>query len=226
MSEPFWTPLGGQPVDYEGTYDPVVQYAPGDVVIYNGVTYLAVNPSLGSTPPPAFGVAAGLVTALPASPVDGQRVVLVDSLTAPTFSWHLMYVAAKASNKWVAIGGEAVSWVPNQDSRGVTATYAALTTPGPQVTVPVAGIYTVEMSVVLIANGGWSMWMSYDIGATAAADVDAIADAPQADLARSRLDYKTLAAGTALVAKYRSDGSHTATFKNRLMRVTPLAVGG
>jgi len=213
-------------VDYEGAWAAGTQYAPGDVVTYNGVTYLAVNPSLGSTPPPAFGATAGLVTALPASPVDGQEVILVDSLTAPTFAWHLKYVAAKASNKWVAIGGDAVSWVPAQESRGVTATYAALTTPGPQVTVPVAGIYTVEMSVVLIANGGWSQWMSYDIGATAAADVDAVADAPQSDLARSRLDYKTLAAGTALVAKYRADGSHGASYKNRLMRVTPIAVGG
>src|SRR5262245_60066118 len=53
MSEPFWTPLGGQPVDYKGPYAAGTQYAPGDVVTYGGVTYLAVNPSLGSTPPAA-----------------------------------------------------------------------------------------------------------------------------------------------------------------------------
>src|SRR5262245_47232450 len=53
MSEPFWTPLGGQPVDYEGAWAVGTQYAPGDVVTYGGVTYLAVNPSLGITPPAA-----------------------------------------------------------------------------------------------------------------------------------------------------------------------------
>src|SRR5262245_43352026 len=51
MSEPFWTPLGGQPVDYEGAWNAATQDAPRDVVVYQGVNYLAVNPSLGSTPP-------------------------------------------------------------------------------------------------------------------------------------------------------------------------------
>ena len=60
MSEPFWTPLGGQPVDYEGPWAAGTQYAPGDVVTYGGVTYLAVNPSLGSTPPLAIVAAAEL----------------------------------------------------------------------------------------------------------------------------------------------------------------------
>lgn len=225
MSEPYWTPLGGQPVDWEGTYNPATQYAPGDVVVYNGVNYLAVNPSLGVVPPPNLAVPS-IGTTLPAAAADGAEFTLVDSLTAPTFAWKFVYFSGRASNKWVAISGEAVSWVPTQESRGTAATYAALTTPGPQVTVPVAGIYTVEMSVVLVANGGWSQWMSYDIGATAAVDTDAIFEGPQSDIARSRLDYKTLAAGTALVAKYRADGSHAATYRNRLMRVRPIAVGG
>lgn len=225
MSEPFWTPLGGQPVDYEGAWNAATQYAPGDVVTYQGVTYLAVNPSLGSTPSPA-AVAPAIGVALPVGAVDGQEFTLVDSLTAPTFAWRFVYFSGRASNKWVCIGGSAVSWVPAQESRGTAATYAALGTPGPQITVPVAGIYTIELSVVLVANGGWSQWMSYSIGATAAVDTDSITEGPQGDLARSRLDDKTLAAGTALVAQYRSDGSHTATFRNRLMRVTPIVVGG
>lgn len=51
MCEPYWTPLGGQPVDYEGAWSAGTQYAPGDVVVYGGITYLAVNPSLGVAPP-------------------------------------------------------------------------------------------------------------------------------------------------------------------------------
>jgi len=60
MSEPFWTPLGGQPVDWEGAWAAGTQYAPGDVVTYNGVNYLAVNPSLGVNP----GAAAALPQAV------------------------------------------------------------------------------------------------------------------------------------------------------------------
>src|SRR5215831_1233030 len=54
---------------------------------------------------PAGGSSAPLVTSLPASPVDGQECILCDSLSAPTYQWHLKYVAAKASNKWICIGG-------------------------------------------------------------------------------------------------------------------------
>lgn len=51
MSEPFWVPLGGAGVDYKGDWAVGTQYQPGDVVRQGGVDYLAVNPSLGTTPP-------------------------------------------------------------------------------------------------------------------------------------------------------------------------------
>ena len=54
MSEPYWSALGGGVVDYEGDFSPATQYAPGDVVRYGGVDFLAVNPSLGVTPPGVF----------------------------------------------------------------------------------------------------------------------------------------------------------------------------
>ena len=108
MSEPFWTPLGGQPVDYEGAWAAGTQYAPGDVVTYQGVTYLAVNPSLGSTPPAALVSGAELayaemaatqnvsavgeatpvdVVALPSTVLDGSPVIVefyCGAFTAPS----------------------------------------------------------------------------------------------------------------------------------------------
>jgi Carbohydrate-binding module family 5/12 len=54
MSEPYWVALGSKiPIDYIGGWAPGVSYKAGDVVSYNGVDYLAVNPSTGVTPPPA-----------------------------------------------------------------------------------------------------------------------------------------------------------------------------
>jgi hypothetical protein len=101
-----WAPPGG--VDYKNVWDPVFPYTQGDVVTYQGVTYVAVNPSTGQ-PPPAGGPQAwtlGYGTSLPASPVNGQEYVLVDSTTAPTYAWRLRYNAGSASAlKWEFIGG-------------------------------------------------------------------------------------------------------------------------
>ena len=48
----------------------------------------------------------GYGTTLPASPVDTQEYILVDSVTTPTYSWHLRYVAGIPDTyKWVFAGG-------------------------------------------------------------------------------------------------------------------------
>lgn len=45
-------------------------------------------------------------TTLPASPVDGQEAILVNSTTAPTYQWRLRYNASSTSAyKWECLGG-------------------------------------------------------------------------------------------------------------------------
>jgi hypothetical protein len=64
MSEPYWELLGGGvagPVSYEGDWFAGTTYAPGQIVRYAGIDYLAVNPSLGQVPPLASPVPAGMV---------------------------------------------------------------------------------------------------------------------------------------------------------------------
>jgi len=86
MSEPFWTPLGAAAVDYIGVYDPAVQYAPGAVVSYQGVTYLAVNPSLGVTPPAAV-LLGGSEIAYVESTVDTNVPVAAESSPLTIFDF-------------------------------------------------------------------------------------------------------------------------------------------
>lgn len=111
MSEPTWELLGGPgviggPIDYIGAWAAGTQYQPGQVVRYGGVDYLAVNPSLGQTPPPAGGFFGAYGTTLPASPVDGQEAILVDSITNPTYQWRFRYNAGSSSAyKWEFVGG-------------------------------------------------------------------------------------------------------------------------
>jgi len=184
--------------------------------------------------PPALATTIG--TTLPASPVDGQEAVLVDSLTAPTYNWRFKYVAGITADayKWVFIGGDdAFSEVVASESPN-SATYVALTTPGPSITVPRAGIYVVEIGHTILNNsigGGFANYMSYDIGATAAVDADStgpvmvnISTVAQIPVSRPRV--KTFTSGpTTLTAKYRQNSATTNyPFANRWMRVVPKRV--
>lgn len=191
--------------------------------------WVPLGASAGSLDP------AGIGTTLPASPVDGQEYILVDSLTAPTFHWRFRYLAAKASNKWIFIGGTPITaYVDAVDSTASTA-YVALANPGPSITVPVAGDYTVEVGSAHQGssnNAEQRRVHSYDVGGTAALDVDAAVSANSSgnpsmfSVVKAR--RKSIAAGAAIVSKYKIAGLSTSsvTFQERWMRVTPIAVGG
>lgn len=170
----------------------------------------------------------GLVTALPATPSDGDTCTLTDNLTTGTYAWQFRYVAARASNKWVFIGGgPIVSEVATSEST-TSGTYVALTTAGPSIAVPVAGDYTVEVGAHITAGGasGTGHKMSYDIGGTGAVDADGIEAGMTTTTSSSnaRAQKKALTAVT-LAAKYKAS-ANTAVFKNRWMRLTPIAIGG
>src|SRR5512138_278937 len=86
----------------------------------------------------------GFGTGLPGSPLDGDLFILTDSVSAPTYQWLLRYVAAKASNKWVFIGGSPqIARVASLTTTSLAnATWAALTSPV-SITVAIAGVYEV-----------------------------------------------------------------------------------
>lgn len=182
----------------------------------------------------APAAAAFAVTALPASPVDGQQIVLTDSLTAPTYHWLLQYMAAKASNKWLYIGGApAASQVETNEARAST-TWGALTTAGPSFTLPVAGDYDIEIGYQGDPNvaANEDGMMSYSInGSTASADADAAGfwgntAATTYLISASRTKRKTGLSAVAIVAVYKTVGGNSMQFQGRYMRVTPVAVGG
>lgn len=79
MSEPYWSALAGGIVDYAGPWAAGTTYAPGAVVSYNGVSYLAVNPSTGVVP------AGGISLDVPR--VIARRTV---DLSVVTATWTLV----------------------------------------------------------------------------------------------------------------------------------------
>jgi hypothetical protein len=220
-------------VDYEGAWSAAIAYQAGDVVNHNGVEYLAVNPSTGQTPPSA-GIA--LVTALPGSPQDGLEVILTDSLTAGTFHWRLRYVAARATNKWVFVGGSPLQASVDTSETTASAAYAALASAGPSVVVPVAGDY--EISVESLQTGASNnadaqRLHSFDVGATGAIDNDAAWSTNPTTVGTSIRVSATrrkagIPAGAAIVSKYKRAGLSTAAvgFAYRRIAAVPVAVGG
>lgn len=228
---------GGGGLDWEGAWAAGTAYVKGDVVTKDGVVYGAVNDSTGQTPPPASFIPTStpipLVTALPTTGLfDGMEVIFTDSLTAGLYFWRFRYVAARPTNKWVFVGGAPAFSQVDTNQSTTSSTYADLGTVGPDLTVPIAGLYVVEIGFAENSStSGNNLYMSYSVAGAAVNDLDGIVirttGGSNGDIGRgnSRANRRTLAAGATLVSKYKvfsGDGQ----FGNRWMRLTPVAVGG
>lgn len=219
-------------IDYENVWAAGTPYLPGDVVEYNLTKYLAVNPSTGQTPPPATiasEVPVPLVTSLPASPFDGQEVILVDSLTAPTYRWRFRYNAGSTSSyKWEFVGGTAAYAFVETDYNTSSSTY--IDPGGPSILIPRAGEYDVECQAKIMAqtNALTHGACSYSIGALAASDDWAAQWVGQHALDRASVvrTYRPgiASAGLTIASRVKSGTSNGITVGGRVLIVTPVRV--
>jgi hypothetical protein len=122
----------------------------GNLVAGTQVTLYGMLGTLPTTVAPPV-TAAVPATTLPGSPVDGQQAILVDSTSAPTFSWLLQWSAVAA--KWIAIGpgtplGNELLTSNALANAGTTA-YVALPTATPTITIPRSGRYDLTFGAQL-----------------------------------------------------------------------------
>jgi|SRR5215831_4125922 len=90
-------------------------------------------------------------TTLPASPVDGQEAILVDSVTNPTCQWRFRWNAGSSSAyKWEFVGGHPSCQDLYAD---VIVTNAWTVMASPQFTVPRAGVYRARAYAQQVASG-------------------------------------------------------------------------
>lgn len=181
-------------------------------------------------------VDASIGTALPSNPVDGQEFTLVDSLSAPTYSWKFRYVSAKSSNKWVFVGGApAVAAVTASEAVSNTAAYVDPTTAGPTISLPYAGDYYVHLSANAYADTDYRTWyFAAKAGTATASDDDAAyggnTNSGVAIRSYSRSLKKTYSAAMDIKMVYKAGtlvgGSPTITFSQRVLTIVPIAIGG
>lgn len=180
---------------------------------------------------------APLVTALPASPLDGQRCTLQTAGMAaltPPLQWPLV----GASGKWAPDGAcvpllsevDAYTSLSGPDRSVSSTTYVALAVAGPIAVLPALGWFHIELSFSAYGNtAGQQCAMSYDIGATAAVDTDSASFQPgvsNTDVQRITRSYpKQFAAASTLTAKFRVTGG-TCTFRgSKTLKATPVLLG-
>lgn len=176
----------------------------------------------------------GIVTALPTSPTPqtGDRCYLVDSLSAPTYGFDLVYNASASTYKWYCRGGVPLfAEVPTAETTTATAyTGTQPATAGPTVTPPVSGDYDVTIACMGVASTDDVWYMSYAIGGTAASANDEFASRGTGSIGNVqaqgiRKRRKTgLTAGNALTSKYKTVGG-TLTVTLRWIMAMPVRVG-
>jgi len=139
-------PTGSQGV---GVPSPVVNgqwvKGSGGAAVWSPITVADV---VGAAAAPA------MVTSLPASPVDGQEVLYVDSLTAPTRTWRCRYNAQSTNAyKWEVLGGTPLTGL-NTTQQTVSAVTTWTNVVPTAITIPREGAYGLSGS--LRVNNGYS----------------------------------------------------------------------
>lgn len=183
---------------------------------------------------PTYANNPSVVTALPATPFDGQEIYLtVDA--ANGIKWHLRYNAGSSSAyKWECLGSSALRGtdvVTGEAMTGAASTWQDLATVGPAVTLPVGGDFEVRYGATPFATPGGSSfnWFAgVAVGAAApirAALMDGPASAQTVGLSLSDNERLTgVASGTVLKLRYQYIGA-VPTWGNRWLEVVPIRVG-
>lgn len=167
------------------------------------------------------------VGTMPAVGEHGQEVVYATSTSG--VNWRFKYNAASASSyKWEFIGGAPIWAIVTTQQTTTSTSYTNLTTTGPQVTCPLAGDYFVHIGASIQATSGNAASMSYAIGASSAADAEAIYVYQSATTAIEASCFKEnlktgLAAATVLLTKYKTSAG-TGFFKDRTISILPVRV--
>lgn len=165
-----------------------------------------------------------VVAAFPADPPIGQQLIFQSTFMAALgVAWRCFF----DGTKWIAGGPPLYAETNTAGETTTSTTYTDLGTAGPQITLPIAGDFDVEVGASMRSNvDGDFSYMSYQIGGTGAVDADGVQTTSLRQTHNSHTRRKTLTA-VGLSAKYKAAGSGppVARFYDRWLRVTPVRIG-
>lgn len=171
---------------------------------------------------------APLVTAMPTADnrFDGMMVDYVASAT-DGIVWTFRYTddtGHSSTYPWEFVGGGSIwDYESAQQTTGSTS-YVNLGTVGPDVTIPLAGDWRVDLGADFFNNATTYSLMSFAIGGTAASDVNSVLCSAANEITCSRWQVLTsIAASTQLLTKYRVAGG-TGQWAKRWIAITPIRV--
>jgi hypothetical protein len=183
----------------------------------------------------AWPVGEYVATAIPTGTATGQTTLFQTAAMAaltPPVLWRLWYVDGVG---WFPVGGAPLFTetdpytTAGAPDRALTngAGYVAVAVAGPVVTLPAPGWYDIELGWAgYNGTAGALISMSYDIGATAASDLDAAhvqVAVVNTDIQRIyRKQRKLFASAAVLTAKYRASGGSGVARGPRFMSATPV----
>jgi hypothetical protein len=163
-------------------------------------------------------------TTLPSGPADGREYYWeVDAVNGVV--WHMRYDVTL--NKWLFLGGaDFENSVFTNETRNV-ASYAALTTAGPQLAVPAAGVYDVFVGFYGSSSTvNLTLLAAVDGAGQTANDNDAafgVASTASTSFESARSLRLTLTAAT-LTTLYKVGAANSGNFNRRFMRIRPVAI--
>lgn len=196
----------------------ILDQGDGVILISNGTNWHVIGGLRAS-----LSSAAPRVTALPASPIDGDECVYVADATNGV-EWRFKYKSVET--KWRFIGGPPLtSSIATSEARN-NATFGDLTTAGPSVTVPLAGDYMIQFNVQGNPVSPETFTIAtIKLGAATAVDADsAVGLGPAGAIHTPGRTYRRngLAAAAALKMQYRNAATNNTNYSSRDMSVWPV----
>lgn len=168
-------------------------------------------------------------TSLPASPVDGQMAILVDSVTNPSYQWVFRYNSGSTSAyKWEFVGGnDLYAEVAGTDT--TTSTTSVNLSAGPTLpALPRAGDWFIEIEAVVSSTvADAQTWLGVGDSSVAASQLitQTFGQSPSAgrwSTAHARGRANGLASGIFLSTK--AWGSGTSSYQGRRLSARPVRV--
>lgn len=230
-----WTTAGGIAA---ATVSDLVYCNPGDTIglvgFGSGAWALSVGTlhnyiSVVKVDQPLYANNPSVVTALPATPFDGQEVYFVAD-AANGVKWHLRYNAGSSStHKWEYLGGpNMISRVDTDETYTSTAGFTLAPTPD-RLTFPLSGDYEYDFTVEPYQTSAattTSVALSINGAAPLAPDFAQISSSGAAQTVTKPGNLVNMVAGQTVAMEYNNPtGGGVTHVRYRLLRIKPIRLG-